>query len=312
MESLVVKGITKIYRDKKAVEDISFSIHRGQIIGLLGPNGAGKTTTMSIITGILAADKGEVLFDDKPMTAEDEIKIKQKIGFLSESNPLYEDMLVSEYLDFVASLRGMEKEEKKKAIERVVKETGIEDKFHQPIEELSKGYKQRVGLAQAILHQPELLILDEPTEGLDPNQRVTIRNLIQSVGKDRTVIISTHVLSEVQSMCDQVIILNEGRLLKQGTVDEVIQAGKKGQKIRLEIQGDSVIDRLKEKNFEIVEHQSLNGREVIAVLSLQEGDARPRLFDLCKEQNWKLYELHQEQASLEDTFRSLTINEAKS
>lgn len=308
MQNLKVNGITKLYNGKKALDDVSFNISAGQIVGLLGPNGAGKTTTMSIMTGILAPDSGEVLFDGEKMTPANEIAIKEKIGFLSEANPLYTDMLVSEYLDYVAEVRGISKDKKKEAIAKVLKETGIEDKYHQPIEELSKGYKQRVGLAQAILHQPEILILDEPTEGLDPNQRVTIRDLIGSLGKERTVLISTHVLSEVQAVCDRVIILNQGKVVSEGSVESVISQGQQGQKVSFEAQGSDIRNAIeKDLSIKIVDHKPADGKEKFILMASGEADIRPKLFNMSKENGWTVYDLHQEATSLEDIFRSLTL-----
>jgi ABC-2 type transport system ATP-binding protein len=309
MEKLQVQAISKSYHGKKAVDNIEFEVPKGQIVGLLGPNGAGKTTTMSIITGILAPDEGQVTFDGEPMSVDKEIAIKQKIGFLSEANPLYKEMLVEEYLDYMAGLRSIPKQERKEAIKRVAKETGIEDRLTQPIEELSKGYKQRVGLAQAILHQPELLILDEPTEGLDPNQRVTIRDLIVALGKERTVMISTHVLSEVQAMCDHVIILNEGKLVTSGTVEEVMSQGKDGQKVFFEAQGSEIKSALEQKGWTVTDAKQMEGRTAVTVYSSSESDIRPELFKLAQDQSWTVYEIHQETMSLEDTFRKLTLGE---
>jgi len=309
MERLHVQAITKSYHGKKAVDNIEFEVPKGQIVGLLGPNGAGKTTTMSIITGILAPDEGQVTFDGDTMNPETELAIKEKIGFLSEANPLYKEMLVQEYLDYMAGLRSIPKEERKAAIKRVAKETGIEDRLHQPIEELSKGYKQRVGLAQAILHQPELLILDEPTEGLDPNQRVTIRDLIVALGKERTVMISTHVLSEVQAMCDHVIILNEGKLISSGSVEEVMSQGKEGQKVFFEAEGSEVKSTLEQKGWRIADTKNINGRTAVTVYSTSDQDIRPQLFKMAQENSWTVFEIHQETMSLEDTFRKLTIGE---
>ncbi len=307
MQTITVEGISKSYYGKTAVNEISFTVKAGHIIGLLGPNGAGKNTTMSMLTGIIAPDQGQILFDGQALASETENEIKEKIGFLSEANPLYEEMLVEEYLDYMAGLRGLAKDKRREAIQRVAKEAGIEDKLRQPIEELSKGYKQRVGLAQAILHEPEILILDEPTEGLDPNQRVTIRDLIVRLGKDRTVIISTHVLSEVQAMCDQVIILNKGKIVTQGSVNEVLRAGQKGQKVQLQAKGSDVsaavaaLDKVK-----IVEDKQVDGRQVLTLLSTAEADIRPQVFALAKEKNWTLYELHEVATNFEDIFRTLT------
>lgn len=310
MQMISIESITKAYHGKTAVEGISFSVKAGHVIGLLGPNGAGKTTTMSIMTGMIAADSGEVLFDGISLNADSERGIKEKIGFLSEANPLYDEMLVEEYLAHMAGLRGMDKEQREKAIARVAKETGIIDKLRQPIEELSKGYKQRVGLAQAILHEPEILILDEPTEGLDPNQRVTIRDLIARLGKDRTVIISTHVLSEVQAMCNQVVILNKGKVVTQGTVDEVLRAGQKGQKVILQAKGADIRRSLESMpNVKVVEDKQVDGRQSVTIVHTGNDDVRPHLFALAKEKNWTVYEIHELTTNFEDIFRSLTLGE---
>lgn len=306
MEQLRVKSVTKRYNGKAAIEQVDFSVSKGQIVGLLGPNGAGKTTTMSIITGILGADEGSILFDGEEMTLENELSFKKQIGFLSEANPLYPEMLVIEYLEYMAGLRGLEKQEAKDAIDKVVKETGLDQRLYQPIQELSKGFRQRVGLAQAILHEPSLLILDEPTEGLDPNQRVTIRDLIASLGKERTVIISTHVLSEVQAMCDHVVILNEGKVLTTGTVDQILEQGKQGQQVVFEAKGDGIVNAIKEKGWTISHEKTIDGRTRVTVLSTKDGDIRPKLFELASSKHWTVYELHQESKSLEDTFRQLT------
>lgn len=309
MKTIEVKGISKSYYGKKAIDDVNFSVQSGHIVGLLGPNGAGKTTTMSIMTGVLAADSGEVLFDGVKLDHESEAGIKAKIGFLSESNPLYREMLVEEYLAYMAGLRGLDAEQTKDAIARAAKETGISDKLRQPIEELSKGYKQRVGLAQAILHQPEVLILDEPTEGLDPNQRVTIRELIARIGKDRTVIISTHVLSEVQAMCDRVLILNQGRIVTQGTVDEVLRQGQQGQKVHISVIGQNVAEAVRHLGqVQIVEDKTVDKRQEITLVSKRDGDIRPMIFSLAKEKGWTLYELHEAAVSFEDIFRTLTVS----
>lgn len=309
MKTIEVKGIYKSYHGKKAVDAVSFTVESGHVVGLLGPNGAGKTTTMSMMTGIFAPDGGEILFDGMKFDSESEANIKAKIGFLSESNPLYREMLVEEYLAYMAGLRGLDKQATAKAIARAAQETGITDKLRQPIEELSKGYKQRVGLAQAILHEPDVLILDEPTEGLDPNQRVTIRELISRIGKDRTVIISTHVLSEVQAMCDRVVILNQGKVVTQGSVDEVLRMGQQGQKVHISVVGQGVTQAMSGMDkVEIVEDKTSDHRQELTLISKQKGDIRPLIFALAKEKGWTLYELHEASVSFEDIFRTLTVS----
>ena len=200
MTLLALDQVTKRFNGIPAVDAVSFSVDRGQVVGFLGPNGAGKSTTMRMITQYHEPDQGRITFDGKPL-AEAGCEAKRRVGYLPENNPLYGDMLVAEYLQFVARLRDLEGRERRRATDHAVASTGIDQVFYRPIGELSKGYKQRVGLAAAILPQPDLLVLDEPTEGLDPNQRVEIRRLINALGKDRTVLLSTHILSEVQYTC---------------------------------------------------------------------------------------------------------------
>ena len=216
-----VAGVTKRYGPVLAVQDLSFEVERGEVVGFLGPNGAGKTTTMRMITGTLQPDEGEILFDGVPI-AEQLTEAKRRVGYLPEANPLYEELLVAEYLDYVAELRGLSQAETRSSVSDAVDETGISEVFYRPIGDCSKGFRQRVGLAGAILHRPEILILDEPTEGLDPNQRVEIRRLVGSLGQERTVLLSTHVMQEVEATCSRLVILNEGRLAAEGTVQELI------------------------------------------------------------------------------------------
>ena len=192
-----LKNVTKEFDGKIAVDNISLKINKGEILGFLGPNGAGKTTTMRVITGFLVPDKGEVLIEGENMY-NNPVKYKSLIGYMPENNPLYKDMLVKDSLNFIMDLHKIEKSKRKEKLDEVVKSTGIQSVYYKPISELSKGYKQRVGIAQVLIQDPEILILDEPTEGLDPNQRVEIRDLIKRMGKERTVIISTHVMQEVE------------------------------------------------------------------------------------------------------------------
>src|SRR5437870_5590134 len=200
MPFLSVESVSKRFDDVTAVDRVSFAVDRGEVVGFLGPNGAGKSTTMRLITQYYEPDTGEIRLDGLPLAAAARAA-KRRIGYLPENNPLYGDMLVSEYLAFVASLRDLSGAARRSALDAAVTATGVENVFYRPIGELSKGYKQRVGLAQAILHRPDLLVLDEPTEGLDPNQRVEIRHLISHLGRDRTVMLSTHVLPEVATTC---------------------------------------------------------------------------------------------------------------
>ena len=216
--SLSVKNITKQYKKQKALDDISFELKRGEIVGFLGPNGAGKTTTMKIITCFIPPTKGTVSVCGLDVS-KDHLKVKKKVGYLPENNPLYYDMYVKEFLSFIASIHKIKN--KKDRIKEMIELVGLQNEQHKKIGTLSKGYKQRVGLAQAMIHDPEVLILDEPTSGLDPNQIIEIRDLIKNFGKDKTVLLSTHIMQEVESMCDRIIIINEGKIVADDSVESI-------------------------------------------------------------------------------------------
>ena len=205
---IAVNGVSKNYGSVTAVDDLTFTVDRGEVVGFLGPNGAGKTTTMRMITGTLQPDKGEILFDGTPITG-DLTESKRRVGYLPEANPLYDEMLVADYLQHVADLRGLSLEDTRIGIGSAVEETALATVFYRPVGECSKGYRQRIGLAAAILHRPEVLVLDEPTEGLDPNQRVEIRRLVGNLGRERTVLLSTHVMQEVEATCSRLVILSQ-------------------------------------------------------------------------------------------------------
>lgn len=302
-----LQAVTKRFDTVTAVDDVSFDIGKGEVVGLLGPNGAGKTTTMRLLTSFYPPDEGSITIGDIDI-ATDDLATRGKIGYLPENNPLYEDMFVVEYLRFVSELRGMSGDDTASAIKRASRETGIADVMYKPIGELSKGYRQRVGLAQAILHQPEILVLDEPTEGLDPNQRVDIRNLILSVGKKRTVLLSTHVLSEAQSTCSRVLLINKGKLVADGPVEEIARGGAGRRKITVEAKGTHLQRKLSALDgVQRVDKETAEGRRTRLVLSVaSKDDLRPAIFDLAKENGWQLWELHQESATLEEVFRDLT------
>jgi len=307
MSLLTLTGVSKSFGGVTAVADISFTVDRGQVVGFLGPNGAGKSTTMRMITQYLEPDRGEIRLDGIPL-AEAGRDAKRRIGYLPENNPLYSDMLVAEYLRFVARLRELEGPERDQAIDAAVHSTAIEEVFYRPIGELSKGYRQRVGLAQAILHQPDILILDEPTEGLDPNQRVEIRRLIGDVGKDRTVILCTHVLPEVQHTCSRLLIIHQGRIAAEGGVRDLIARAEGAVQISVEAQGAGVTEQLGALPGVRSVDQVLRGEGRVAVTLTADGsrDLRPHVFELAKSQGWTLYELHQQAGSLEALFRQLT------
>jgi ABC-2 type transport system ATP-binding protein len=310
MPLLTLERVTKRFNGVPAVDDVSFTIDRGQVVGFLGPNGAGKSTTMRMVTQYFEPDAGHIRLDGVPL-AEAGRDAKRRIGFLPENNPLYVEMLVSEYLDFVARLRELAGPGRARAIDEAVAATGIESVFNRPVGELSKGFRQRVGLAAAILHRPDLLVLDEPTEGLDPNQRVEIRRLISQLGRERTVLLSTHVLSEVQFTCSRLLIINRGKIVADGEVDTLVGQATAGVRISVEAAGSQVEDRLAglEGIRGVERRESSNGRVKLSITAFGE-DVRPRIFELAKSEGWVLYELHQEAGSLEDLFRQLTAGEA--
>lgn len=312
MTLLNLQEVSRAFGDVQAVDQVSFSVDRGEVVGFLGPNGAGKSTTMRVITQYLDPDSGSVLIDGVPIE-EAGLDAKRRIGYLPESNPLYGEMMVSEFLDHVAALRELDAAERRPAIDESVASTGIETVFYRPIGELSKGFKQRVGLAQAILHRPDLLILDEPTEGLDPNQRVEIRRLINELGKDRTVVLSTHVLSEVQHTCSRLLIINRGRLVADGAVDDLIARAEGKVRLSVEAQGPDVMETLRTlagvESAEPVK-SSGPGRTAVQLTADRADDLRPRIFETARDRGWTLYELHQEAGSLEELFRQTTADQA--
>lgn len=214
--SIEVKNITKVYGEQKALDSISFSVNKGEIVGFLGPNGAGKSTLMKILTTYLTADEGEASVNGFDVLSQTK-QVQQSVGYLPEHNPLYLDLYVREYLEFNADLHQVSKSK----IEEIIQLTGLTPESHKKIGELSKGYRQRVGLATALLHNPEVLILDEPTTGLDPNQLVEIRDLIKNIGKDKTVFLSTHIMQEVEAICDRIIIINKGKIVEDATITEL-------------------------------------------------------------------------------------------
>ncbi|HEY8258334.1 MAG TPA: ATP-binding cassette domain-containing protein [Gemmatimonadales bacterium] len=310
MSLLALDRVSKRFGGITAVEQASFEVDRGQVVGFLGPNGAGKSTTMRMITQFIEPDTGSIRLDGVPL-AEAGLEAKRRVGYLPENNPLYSEMLVSEYLDFVGRLRGFPGQERRSAMDEAVAATGLESVYHRPIGELSKGFRQRVGLAAAILHRPDLLILDEPTEGLDPNQRVEIRHLIGHLGRERTVLLSTHVLPEVQYTCSRLLIINRGRIVADGPVDELVARARGAARILVEAAGAQVADRLASlAGVGAVEaHEPIDGRSRVTVTAASPEDIRPQIFELAKAERWTLFELHQEAGSLEDLFRELTIQQ---
>lgn len=311
-----VENLSKDYGQVQAVRSISFDVPRGQVLGFLGPNGAGKSTTMKILTGFLTATSGTATIAGFDVTTES-LEVRRRVGYLPESNPLYMDMRVDDYLRFAAEVRGVRGAQRQNEIDRVVSACGLERVYKKDIDELSKGYKQRVGLAQAMIHDPEVLILDEPTSGLDPNQIIEIRDLIRHLGTERTVILSTHILQEVEASCDRILIISQGELVADGSSAELCEALPSG---ALEIEVVGPVDPIQQQLSELfvqghVEHLSeahaRHGGHFFRIhvpLSMDEH-AREAVYDLVRGNEWKLVHLYRHRASLEDVFRKHTLSE---
>lgn len=313
-----LQDVVKHFGEVRAVDGVSFSIGRGEVVGFLGPNGAGKTTTMRMITQALEADEGRIEIDGLSV-AEAPLEARQRIGYLPETNPLYGDMLVSEFLEFVGRLRGIPFDELAVRIDRAVEQTGIGEMYHRPIGQLSKGYRQRTGLAQAILAEPDLLILDEPTEGLDPNQRAEIRRLITHLGAERTVLLSTHVMQEVQATCDRLLIIHRGKIIADGAVDALL-AGAGGARIRVEIDAPAPAVRealsalpsvaeVRDGPGDETAGDDGSARARFVLAGRPDSDPRPEVSDLVRDRGWTLWELTREREDLESLFRELTAED---
>jgi ABC-2 type transport system ATP-binding protein len=301
-----VENLTKYYGEILALDNVSFNIRRGDIVGFLGPNGAGKTTAMRILTCYLSLTGGTAKVCGYDILKHP-LEVKRRIGYLPEMNPLYEEMGVIEYLEFIAEIHRMDRGIRKKKIRYVIEVCGLKDVLEQNIGELSKGYRQRVGFAQAILHDPEVLIMDEPTSGLDPNQAVEIRNLIRELKKEKTVILSTHILSEVQAVCDRVLIINKARIVASGTTAELQTMVQGRERIYVEL-------KTKENPEKIL--RALTGVESVVLTKKDSGqpgyeiestvDLREELYNLAVSKRWTIIELHRLTVSLEEIFRKLT------
>ncbi|HEX3007963.1 MAG TPA: ATP-binding cassette domain-containing protein [Bacteroidales bacterium] len=307
---IIVKNLSKNYGTQKAVDDISFEVKTGEILGFLGPNGAGKTTTMKAITSYLSPSSGTIHVGPYSIFDQPE-DVKRCIGYLPETNPLYEEMGVIDYLIFCAEIQGIEKGQIKERVRRMVHVCGLEVEKHKKIAELSKGYRQRVGLAQALIHDPQVLILDEPTTGLDPNQIVEIRELIKKIGKEKTVILSSHILAEVEATCDRIMIISKGKIVADGTPEQLRKkaTGRELLKVTIEdcIPGEAYAALQSMPTIENVENiDSVAGS--FEVQSKPEMSSRREIFLLCKQKGWILSELTPVETKLEDIFRELTLN----
>lgn len=303
--SLQIRNLTKIYGQQKALHDITFSVNEGEIVGFLGPNGAGKSSTMKIATCYLPPTSGQVLVGGFDVAGQP-MKVKQITGYLPEHNPLYLDLYVHEYLRFIGGLYGLGGQKLKQRVGEIIELCGLSLEQNKRIETLSKGYRQRVGLAQALIHDPAVLILDEPTSGLDPNQLVEIRKLIKDVSHRKTVIFSTHIMQEVQALCDRVVVINKGEIVADNTLDQLLrQDGTSA--IVVEFEGNVTVDQLRALPgvSDACEVEGFRFRVVAA----GNTDLRPELFRFAADNRLSLIGLKQEESSLENIFRELTIRQ---
>ena len=306
-----VQGLNKFYGDFQALKELDFTINKGEILGLLGPNGAGKTTTMRILTCFLRPSSGNIQVKDYNVL-DHPLEIKGMIGYLPESAPLYGEMLVYDYLDYVAAMRGLDGGSRVKRITELVEICGLKEVAYKAIHELSKGYKQRVGLAHAMMGDPEILVLDEPTSGLDPNQIVEIRQLIKDIGKEKTVVFSTHILSEAEATCDRVVIINRGAIVADGATDRLVREFGGGAVVDVTLQYPDVQRVSAEFNqvAGVVDLEDLSevdeGLVKIAIFSKEDEDIRPALYRVIREQGWDLLDFHRRTETLENVFAQLT------
>ena len=303
-----IQQLTKSYGFQKAVDNISFSVKTGEVLGFLGPNGAGKTTTMKMITNYIDIEQGDVLIGGQSVKSGD---MSKHIGYLPEHNPLYHDMPVIDYLEFCAALQGVNKSAMPHRIREMVRLCGLDVEKHKKIGELSKGYRQRVGLAQAMIHDPEILILDEPTTGLDPNQIIEIRDLIRQMGKQKTVILSTHILPEVEATCDRILIIDRGKIVADGTASTLRKQAQGQQVLKIKIdEGEinQIYDKLQKlETVAMVDFADATNNR-FEIQSVAERQSNKAIFELCVQNNWILSECIPFETKLEDIFRDLTLN----
>ena len=299
--SILVNNITRLYGAQKALDQISFEVPKGEILGFLGPNGAGKSTMMKIITTFIPPTEGEVKVCGYDIIS-DSMEVRKKVGYLPEHNPLYLDMYVKEYLGFIAGLHQMKQKEKR--VKEMVDLTGLGQEQHKKIGALSKGFRQRVGLAQALIHNPEVLILDEPTSGLDPNQLVDIRNLIKNIGKEKTVMFSTHIMQEVEAVCDRVIIINKGKIVADGLSGELGREKNAGYSVSVEFDKD--ISRGALSNIEGVKRVDKIGVNSWELFTDSKEDIRPAVFRFAVDQQLTVLTISRNEKNLEAVFRDVT------
>ena len=309
-----VESLTKDYGYTRAVDKVSFSVRRGEVLGFLGPNGAGKSTTMKILTCFLAPTAGRAMVAGHDVF-DDSLEVRKRVGYLPEDTPIYRDMTVVEFLQFAAEMRGMDRDKAAGRIKEIGTRCGLSDVAGKLVGELSKGFRQRVGLAQAILHDPDIVILDEPTSGLDPNQIVEIRSLIKEIGQEKTVILSTHILPEVQATCSRVVIISGGKLVADGTPNE-LRARERGGRYRVVVESNGVPkDAIRERLASlagVTRCEAIAAEDGSHAFTIDAGvasDLRKPIFRAAVDNRWTLLELGRESASLEDVFRNLTTGE---
>lgn len=305
-----VENLTKDYGPVRAVDSISFEVQDGEILGFLGPNGAGKSTTLKVITSYLAPTSGMVYVNDKNIV-DHSLEIRKMIGYLPEMNPLYAETNVYDYLQFIASARGYNGKQFKERFNRVVQICGLKGVVHKNISELSKGYRQRVGIAQAIFHDPEILIMDEPSSGLDPNQIVEIRELIKSLGKEKTLIISSHILQEIQLTADRMIIINKGKIVANGTTEDLMSSFRGKTVLTLEL-ANATTDAIRGipkamPEVRITKIEEQNGNRIAHLEYPNTMDPRRDIYQYAVSNQWIILEMSRYKVSLEDIFRTLTI-----
>ena len=305
---VVVENLTKFFENQKAVDSISFKAKRGEILGFLGPNGAGKTTTMKIMAGLLTPDFGNITFGDYSIGKQTG-KIKNIIGYLPERNPLYNEMNVIDFLFFISKLHNIPKYKITSRVLDMIRLCGLDNDKHKQIGELSKGFRQRVGIAQALIHDPEVVILDEPITGLDPNQIFGIRKIIKEIGEEKTVILSSHILSEIETTCDQVMIMSNGKIVANGTTSELRRKSDAEYCLKVGIKGGETSDIHKAlDNLPGVLHIEIIHKQNFELQCKPDIEIEKSIFSLCQDNNWYISELTPVQTRLEDIFRKVTQN----
>lgn len=300
--SILVSNVNKVYGSQTVLDDVTISIEKGEIVGLLGPNGAGKSTLMKIITCFIPPTSGNVMVSGIDIN-ENPLEVKKRVGYLPENNPLYYDMYVKEYLSFVAGIYKIPQKEISNKVENIIETTGLSAEQHKKIGTLSKGFKQRVGIAQALIHNPEILILDEPTSGLDPNQLTEIRNLIKSIGKEKTVLFSTHIMQEVEAVCDRIIIIHQGKIVADEKTGNMASLKSRDKVI---VEFETLVDQKMLEKISGVDRVENQGGNIWVLGSSSEADIRPAINKFAVANDLNILSLRKEEQKLEEIFHQLT------